>query len=167
MRHARHPGQPACRRRTGPPSARPPSITIPSCLLQVRPADVDSSARSHGHSTPQIAGRLARRVEAKHLVLTHFSTKFLDDRSAFSQSTMGEIRDQACREFGSRNVTLARDLLTLRVNIDGSLDDSVTKVTQAGRRREQMEQRTDTGMIDGGPGGGYGGGGRHRRRGRP
>ncbi|GAA6044178.1 hypothetical protein JCM8097_007223 [Rhodosporidiobolus ruineniae] len=42
---------------------------------------VTALARSHGHSTPQVAGSFARQARARRLVLNHLSTKYPDPTS--------------------------------------------------------------------------------------
>lgn len=59
--------------------------------------DVESKARDHGHSTPQMAGRFAREVGAEMLLLTHFSARYSGDESAKSVARMQEIADMAAR----------------------------------------------------------------------
>ena len=39
---------------------------------------VTALAQSHGHSTPQVAGRFARSIQAQRLVLNHLSVKYPD-----------------------------------------------------------------------------------------
>ena len=86
-----------------------------------RPGEVEASARAHGHSTPQMAGRLAARVRARHLVLTHFSPRYKGDLTHSTREQMAEIRGLAGREF-SGTVTTALDLMRLSVLGDGSVD---------------------------------------------
>lgn len=52
---------------------------------------VEAKAISHGHSTPQMAGRFARSIGAKRLVLTHFSARYSGDDKDESLATMREI----------------------------------------------------------------------------
>ena len=40
---------------------------------------VQKDTVSHGHSTPQMAGKFARRCNAKQLILTHFSPRCVGD----------------------------------------------------------------------------------------
>jgi len=84
-------------------------------------ADVERYARSHGHSTPQIAGRFARDVGAGHLVLTHFSSRYPGDGSHFSRRIMSEIRGLARQQFRG-GVTCASDLMLLNISADGTID---------------------------------------------
>ena len=50
---------------------------------------------SHGHSTPQMAGRFARRINAKRVVLTHFSPRYRGDDSEGSMRLMWRLEDMA------------------------------------------------------------------------
>ena len=49
----------------------------------------------HGHSTPEMAGRFAAKIQAKKLVLTHFSSRYLGDESEFSMRLMWRLEDMA------------------------------------------------------------------------
>lgn len=49
----------------------------------------------HGHSTPQMAGRFAKRINAKKLILTHFSPRYQGDSSEASMKLMWRMEDQA------------------------------------------------------------------------
>jgi len=42
---------------------------------------VEQKAKSHGHSTPQVAGRFAKRIQTRHLFLNHFSNRYPDSVS--------------------------------------------------------------------------------------
>ncbi|BFZ61475.1 hypothetical protein YB2330_002541 [Saitoella coloradoensis] len=69
----------------------------------------------HGHSTPQMAGAFARRVGAKRLCLNHFSSRYKGDESEEAMSIMEGIRALAIKEFGSDDVTCARDFMRIEV----------------------------------------------------
>eukprot|EP01039_Chlorochromonas_danica_P009249 gene9249-10212_t len=51
----------------------------------------------HGHSTPEMAGKFARQIKAKRLILTHFSPRYSGDSSLASMQTMWQIEDMARR----------------------------------------------------------------------
>ena len=86
--------------------------------------DKDTNARSvqrdavvHGHSTPAIAGEFARQVNAKRLVLNHFSARYKGDTSIDSMSIMMRIEMQAIKASGlnETQVATAWDLMVLPV----------------------------------------------------
>ncbi|KAL3913524.1 MAG: hypothetical protein SGPRY_007953, partial [Prymnesium sp.] len=83
-------------------------------------AEVHKVARSRGHSTPQMAGRFAQNVNADHLVLTHFSSRYHGSTSAGSVRIMSEIRELARQEFAG-DVTCASDLMLVTVSANGSI----------------------------------------------
>eukprot|EP00697_Spironema_sp_BW2_P009266 gnl/Spiro4/24102_TR11949_c0_g1_i1.p1 gnl/Spiro4/24102_TR11949_c0_g1~~gnl/Spiro4/24102_TR11949_c0_g1_i1.p1 ORF type:complete len:352 (-),score=45.95 gnl/Spiro4/24102_TR11949_c0_g1_i1:53-1108(-) len=62
--------------------------------------EVEALTKAHGHSTPQMAGRFARDIRAKCLILTHFSQRYKGDQSEASVSVMNTIRDQAAAQCG-------------------------------------------------------------------
>ena len=103
---------------------------LPDAPESRSPRDVEMIARRHGHSTPQMAGRLARQARARHLVLTHFSPRYGGGRSAGERRVMEAIRKHAEREFaggdqGERSgggVTAAADLMRISVQINGRVD---------------------------------------------
>jgi len=61
-----------------------------------------------GHLTPSLAGRIATCARVKHLVLTHF----------YPECDDADIKTQ-CRNTYTGPLSLARDLMTLKVNRDG------------------------------------------------
>ncbi|CAM9109111.1 unnamed protein product, partial [Ectocarpus fasciculatus] len=52
------------------------------------PKELERELISRGHSTPDMAGRFAARVRAKHLVLTHFSARFGGGTSSYELEQM-------------------------------------------------------------------------------
>lgn len=77
---------------------------------------VEERSRSRGHSTPQVAGRFAKRVRAKKLLLNHFSARYAgdDDVNEATKRVMDVIKSLAEAEFEGI-VVCARDLLSLDV----------------------------------------------------
>ena len=75
---------------------------------------VEERAKSRGHSTPQMAGRFAKKINAKRLILNHFSARYPGDESEESIKTMEAIGKLAEQEFGYP-VTCARDLTSFDV----------------------------------------------------
>lgn len=79
---------------------------------------VEAKAKSHGHSTPQMAGAFARRIRAKALVLNHFSARYAgdDDVNEETAQVMRAIGSLAAGEFGGE-VVCARDLMSLDISL--------------------------------------------------
>ncbi len=77
---------------------------------------VEKRTKSRGHSTPQMAGRFAKRIGAGRLALNHFSARYKgdDDTNEESRAIMDGIRGLAEKEFGGE-VVCARDLMTISV----------------------------------------------------
>ena len=103
-------------------------------------SDVHRSTAQHGHSTPQVAGAFARGVGAKHLVLTHFSSRYCSEH----YRAMNEIRKIGERAFKGP-VTTAADLMQIVVNIDGTV--RVTEPPPSGDRRyvQSFAEREESG----------------------
>ena len=74
-------------------------------------AALERETARHGHSTPQMAGRLARNIGAKALLLTHFSQRY----HPANRNVMGAISRLAVKEskLSSECVKSAYDSLTL------------------------------------------------------
>ncbi|KAG6833908.1 hypothetical protein H0H87_007919 [Tephrocybe sp. NHM501043] len=75
---------------------------------------VEARTKSRGHSTPQMAGAFAKRVNARRLVLNHFSARYSGDESEEALKIMDAIRNLASAEFG-REVECARDFMSIEV----------------------------------------------------
>ena len=61
---------------------------------------VTALAQSHGHSTPQVAGRFARSIQARRLVLNHLSVKYPDPEAREANNGGGD--SDASREKWAR-----------------------------------------------------------------
>ena len=109
-----------------PPSLPASSLAARTCTdcaptpRLAGPFEVERVARQHGHSTPQMAGRLARKLNADHLVLTHFSPRYLGDSSHYATRIMNEIRTLARNEFHGP-VTTALDLMRVTLHLDNTI----------------------------------------------
>jgi len=83
--------------------------------------EVEQDAIRHGHSTPRMAGAFAKAVNAKRLVLTHFSPRYRGDDSPFSRMCMQRIEGYAreASQLPEHAVTAAWDLMTLPLERPG------------------------------------------------
>jgi ribonuclease Z len=75
---------------------------------------VEARAKSRGHSTPQMGGAFAKRIEARKLVLNHFSARYPGGNTDDARKIMGAIAELAAREFG-RDVLCAEDFMSFDV----------------------------------------------------
>ncbi|KAK0453467.1 beta-lactamase-like protein [Armillaria borealis] len=77
---------------------------------------VEARAISRGHSTPQMAGKFAKKIGARRLVLNHFSSRYAgdDDVNEEAKKIMNAIAQLAQDEYGDE-VTCARDLMSVDV----------------------------------------------------
>lgn len=85
----------------------------------------------HGHSTPQMAGRFAKRINAKQIALTHFSPRYKGDDSEYSMRTMWALEDMAKDTSGlngDNDVIAAWDLMNLPVTIKGSDGKAISNI---------------------------------------
>jgi len=92
--------------------------------------EVETHTRAHGHSTPHMAGRFARNVGAKHLVLTHFSSRYPGDNTARSRSCNDEIIGQAQSVFKG-SVSTARDFLVFSIAVDGTVSEQIKHIARS------------------------------------
>lgn len=76
---------------------------------------VEERAKSRGHSTPQMAGRFAKRIGARNLFLNHFSSRYSGGNDEPSRTIMEAIRQLAMVEFGSEEVVCTRDLMSIEI----------------------------------------------------
>jgi len=74
-------------------------------------------AQVHGHSTPHLAGRFARRINAKRLLLNHFSARYKGDQAVESVAIMTKFENQAKKASGldTSDVVAAWDFLMLPI----------------------------------------------------
>ena len=78
---------------------------------------VTRDAKIHGHSTPYMAGTFAKTINAKRLLLNHFSARYKGDQSAESMSLMMRIERQAMKASGlsEGHVAAAWDFMILPI----------------------------------------------------
>ena len=100
---------------------------LPGIDLETKPNDtysiVEERAKSRGHSTPQMAALFATRVNARKLLLNHFSPRYAGeydpttqhgDQRPAAKETMEAIRALAQSHFNGP-VVCARDFMTFDV----------------------------------------------------
>jgi ribonuclease Z len=80
--------------------------------------EVTSDAMRHGHSTPSMAGAFAKEVNAKRLLLNHFSSRYKGDQTLDSMSIMTRIEQQAIKasNLAEEKVAAAWDFMILPVH---------------------------------------------------
>ncbi|CAO3610256.1 unnamed protein product [Cunninghamella blakesleeana] len=81
---------------------------------------VESRAIQHGHSTPQMAGAFAKKINAHTLILTHFSSRYKGDDSDEAIKIMEEIRQLAIGTFGKEKdseIYCAKDLWSYNIQL--------------------------------------------------
>lgn len=76
---------------------------------------VEERTKSRGHSTPQMAGRFAKRIGARNLFLNHFSSRYSGGNDELSRAIMEAIRQLAIAGFGSEEVVCAKDLMSVEI----------------------------------------------------
>lgn len=79
--------------------------------------DVTRDTIVHGHSTPYMAGQFAKKVDARKLIMNHFSARYKGDQSVESLSILTRIEGQAIKASGltSNDVAAAWDFMVLPV----------------------------------------------------
>ncbi|KAI9480783.1 MAG: beta-lactamase-like protein [Benjaminiella poitrasii] len=82
--------------------------------------EVEERAKSHGHSTPQMAAQFAKRINCKKLILTHFSARYRGDEEEEALKVMEEIRALAVGVWDQRDkdVFCARDLWVYDIKLE-------------------------------------------------
>ena len=77
--------------------------------------EVEKSAKEHGHSTPQMAGQFAKNVNAKLLLLNHFSSRYKGDQEPESLAIMKQIENLAQDSFHNDAVIATHDLFSIPI----------------------------------------------------
>lgn len=69
--------------------------------------ELTRDTRLHGHSTPQMAAKFGRQVNAKRLIMNHFSARYYGDQSPESIAVMTSIEQATFRAGGYNETTVA------------------------------------------------------------
>ena len=75
-------------------------------------------AAQHGHSTPQMAGRFTKKIRARKLIMTHFSSRYRGDESEHSMKIMWRMEQMARRVtdlWGKNDIIAAWDQMCLPI----------------------------------------------------
>lgn len=92
---------------------------LPGVDDRVKPEDtyesVEERTKSRGHSTPQTAGRFAKRIGARNLFLNHFSSRYSGGNDESSRAIMEAIRQLAVAELEREEVVCANDLMNVEI----------------------------------------------------
>jgi len=90
---------------------------LPELDLDTSNQVVTKDTITHGHSTPEMAGRFAKKINAKRLVMNHFSSRYKGDSCLESVSIMTRIERQAIEASGlsEENVAAAWDFMNVPI----------------------------------------------------
>lgn len=92
---------------------------LPGVDDRVKPEDtyesVEERTKSRGHSTPQMAGRFAKRIGARNLFLNHFSSRYSGGNDESSRAIMEAIGQLAVAELEREEVVCANDLMNVEI----------------------------------------------------
>jgi ribonuclease Z len=67
-----------------------------------------------GHSTPEMAGELASKINARKLVLTHFSARYIDDEKEENKKIIEELKGCAKEKY-LKEIIMAKDLMNIEI----------------------------------------------------
>jgi ribonuclease Z len=82
--------------------------------------EVETRTKDHGHSTPQMAAAVAKKMGCKKLILTHFSARYQGDEEKEALEVMEEIRKLAVDVLDGRDkdILCARDLWSYEIKME-------------------------------------------------
>lgn len=85
---------------------------------------MEEKAATAQHSTAYMAGKFAKQIQAKNLVLTHFSPRYAKPlKSSRYEDAMESLVKNAVEGFESDRVTAARDFYTYHVRSENDDDE--------------------------------------------
>ena len=106
------------------------------------PMALEKDTYNHGHSTPQMAGRFCKKINAKRLVLTHFSPRYRGGEDLNSMKVMWRLEEFARSTAGltGRNdVIAAWDHMILPVSQDKSTSAAVNSSSSDNHSNSMLE----------------------------
>ncbi|GAA5867366.1 hypothetical protein JCM8547_003322 [Rhodosporidiobolus lusitaniae] len=112
-----------------PPSSSSSSSSKPKPTPTL--ASITSLARSHGHSTPQVAGSFARLARARRVVLNHLSNKYPDPES----SRLERLPEEESKEGRGEREKRERWRGMLKA-IEGQAEEALLKGVEGGGEKE-------------------------------
>lgn len=77
---------------------------------------IETRTKARGHSTPQMAGLFAKSINAKRLILNHFSARYPGDDSPECSAMLQAIAMLASSEYG-QEVICAKDLMSIDIQL--------------------------------------------------
>ncbi|KAH8925213.1 hypothetical protein BT69DRAFT_1240284 [Atractiella rhizophila] len=88
---------------------------IPRLDVDTNAEEVRKKAKDHGHSTPEVAGALAKAIDAKMLLLNHLSPRYKLDSEEEDDDISKEIARQASVAWGGGEAITTRDFFTVSI----------------------------------------------------
>ena len=114
-------------------------------LIRLNSIPPHTFSLQHGHSTPQMAGKFAKKLSAKKLILTHFSPRYRGDDQDFSMRIMWKMEHMARKVsdlWGKNDVISAWDQMCLPIRTRED-EDAIALKEKAIRDRVDAEAEAE------------------------